>query len=747
MPTRRSVIGQFSAATLVSALPAGAQNTDTLPLSISVTTPPLMVAPVGVFFEAVLDEPVRSTRRGANTFPDAYLPEFHEITYIWSLPDVGPISTPEHLIAEHRRSDRAFGPFIARVFETPGRHRIAVEAFSPDGRHGRAEVFIDVADPANTFGPAGTIVVSADLDFTGAPPHDPRNALPDLESAFARYQQLGLAQVQILLRRNQVHVPPKGKSLRFRDQRGHCHLGAWGAGARPMVDMSHSGAGLLLVHPKWDGHALVMRDLHIRGGWDPMVELWDGPAHGAVISPRGDAAVLLHNCFEERCSVTVNSRPPKTSTGIRAMTFINAYEKTDFKDFLLLGPRDHVDVAVTGCRVVQNRMALNGGENRAVTSYSRYGRNSHSFVRCSASRLYIASNDIFIRHGWAQQKVIDNPAFRINRNNVPNMRAIVARNHIEGMIVRGAKATAVPLNLLIEQNYVVANPTTGPAIELRGGSVSVRNNIILEHATPKARGTGRGFQNFLSLRWRGKPNHVTQDMPFFVHNNSFILLRGQMPKNFTLIENEKGGFSQIQSGNNLLWAPKFATDPTGDGPLDTTSLGWDARYPGFRIGWARLKKQALPQHLFPGDTFVVPYWTDFLGFPLSRADFEGEAGRHALIIHASDGNRSYDALSGEVQVSFEDEGVRVAYLGSEHWRAGATFSLHCDRGRTPSALQTDFAQPPGTLALYTPLEGAGAWQSATPDLLASYDFLGRVRPGTGLFAAPQGRPSRGAVEP
>ena len=640
------------------------------------------------------------------------------------------------------------GPFIARVFATPGRHRVSVEAFAADGRRGRAEITVDVADPEQAFGPNNTIIIAADGDFTGAPPHDPSNAVTDLATAFKRYSALKTAQVRILLKRGQVHQALAKRGFRFKAQVAHCHIGAWGTGARPIVDLSRGDASFCVLNPKWDGHALVLRDLHFQGGWDSTVELWSGVPQGAVVATRGDASLLMHNCREVGCAVTVNSRPPKKYSGFRAMTFFNEYEKTDFKDFLLLGPRDEVDVAITGCRVVQHPNALNGGENRAVTSYGRYARNSHNFIRCSARRLYVASNDIFIRHGWALQKVIDNPAFRLNRNNIADMRAVIARNHIEGMMVRAAKGNEVPVNLLIEQNYIVSNPTTARPVLLRGGSATLRNNIILEHDTPKLRGTGAGFKGFVRLAWAGQ-NTKTRDMPFFVYNNSFILLRRNknIARKPQMVINEDAGFSHVEEGNNLLWAPALDVDPTGDGPLDTTALGWDARYLGARLGWARLKDQTLSRQMFPGDTVLIPYWEDFFYTRLRQADFAGEAGRHVIIIKMQGKKRSFEALTGDATFRFEPEGVRITNHSATHWPEGAEFTLHCDRGRTPTEMQTQYGHPKGTLALYAPMPGSGAWQSGTHGLIALHDFLGRVRPGSSHPDASAGPASRGAVEP
>jgi hypothetical protein len=151
--------------------------------------------------------------------------------------------------------------------------------------------------------------------------------------------------------------------------------------------------------------------------------------------------------------------------------------------------------------------------------------------------------------------------------------------------------------------------------------------------------------------------------------------------------------------------------------------------------------------MFPGDEMLVAYWPDFFDTPLHQSDFAGEAGRHVIAVQVEGKKRAFEALTGEAGFRFEPEGVRITNLSGKIWPEGADFSLHCDLGTTPTMMQAQYGHPPGTLSLYRPLPEAGAWQSVVPDLVATHDFLGRLRPGTTDPDAPAGRPSRGAVEP
>lgn len=220
-----------------------------------------------------------------------------------------------------------------------------------------------------------------------------------------------------------------------------------------------------------------------------------------------------------------------------------------------------------------------------------------------------------------------------------------------------------------------------------------------------------------------------------IYHNSFILLRRNIAP--AMVFQGKRPLPHVFVANNLLWAPNLG-DPTGDGPLDTTTLGWDARYRGARLGWAALRDQTLPATLFPGDAVTVPYWIDMLGLQLKQADFAGEAGRHVINVVIRDKWQSFDAQRGEVRFEFLSEGVRIVNRSPARWPEGAAFRLHLDRGASPSAMQTIYGHPPGTVSLYRPLPESGAWQSAQSTLAAPRDFLGRTR---SAFA------SRGAVEP
>lgn len=741
MTSRRTALGFISVAALTAALPmpggwSAAQSSGApLDVSIDINTPPLMIAPAGVMFEAK----VANADLEQAPYPNDYQPDFHRLFYVWSFPDHGPARAPEHLVDAHRRTDRAMGPFVSRVFETSGRHRISVDVFAPDGRRGRAEAFVTIDDHTKSFAPLGTIIVAPDGDFKGAPAHDPRNRFKDIKTAHKRYGQLGVDQVQILLKRGHSHVMASERALSFKKQKAHCHIGAWGDGTRPVVDMRKTGGTFINLQAEWSGHALVLRDLHFRGAWNPTTELWEGAVHKSLVQSNCDAALLLHDCREDGCTITVNSRAPRKASANGAMTFINEYDKTDFKDFLLLGPRENVDVAITGCRVVQHPDALNGGENRGATSYGLYGRNAHSFVRCSARRLYIASNDIFIRHGWGGFLVHDNSPFRLNRNDVADMRVVIARNHIEGMVIRRSKRGAVPMNLLVEQNYIVSNPTVPRPLFFEGGAASIRNNIVLEHNTPKPPKSGTGFRAFVTLTQNGD-NAKTRQMPFFVTHNSFISLRDETTnrRGPMAVLNDETYFPNVTQTNNLLWAPQMAKDVGTDGPLDTTPLNWDARYRGVRLGWARLRSQNMARNVFPGGDILIPYWDDFFGTPLRATDFAGEAGRHALTLRIEGKRQNFDALEKDIRVTFETRGVRVVNLSGVRWPKGASYNLHCDRGTTPMAMQRAYAHPKGTLALYRPLASSGAWKTAQSQDAVPYDFLGNLRPM---------QPSRGAIEP
>ena len=735
MTTRRKALRLISAGAAAGMMPWPGQvfAAGQISVSIRVTLPPLAVAPAGVFLEAIVeDRAARQSVHGA--FSSQYLPAFHEFHYRWSLPDAGPVRAPAHLVDAHRRTDRAEGPFMARVFATPGRHRVAVEVTAPDGRTGQAEAIVDVADPEAAFSAESTIVVSANGDFTGAPAHSARNAVIDLEAAMARYNALDVPQVRILLRRGQDYSGPR-KAFALKAQRAHCLIGAWGTGAAPRIDLRARGGTFMTVAKAWSGRSLVLSDLHFQGGWDPTTELWQGGAHKSIVRLDGESALLLHACREDGCAATINARRIKAPRPGGTMIFVNEHIKTDFKDYLLLCPREQADVAITGSQVVQHPQALNGAQARGKTSEAAYGRNAHNFFRGSARRLYIASNDIFVRHGWSTGTLYDNHALRLNRNNVRGMRAVIARNHIEGMLAQQAKKGAVPINMLIEQNYIVANPMTRPAFVFLGGATTLRNNIVLEHDTPRQPGGGSGFKGFVGLNWDGR-NKAAGRMPVLIYHNSFILLRRKARTE--ILDQDGQALSHVYLGNNLLWAPELAQDPTGHGPLDRASLGWDARYRGARLGWAGLEKQNLPQTLLPGDRFTVPYWNDMFGQRLSQADFAGQAGRHVIEIRIKGKRQAFDAQKGEAKFDFLSEGVRVTNQTPLRWPEGAGFRLHCDRGATPTAMQTAYAHPPGTISLYRPLPAAGAWRSADLKLRALHDFLGERRSDT---------PSRGAVEP
>lgn len=755
-PTRRKLLEMTSASAVALTLghPLCAQGRPPsnvaahLTVSLLTTAPSLEVAPAGYFFEAEVLEPAEE-RSATRKYTDGYDSNFHKPFYLWTFSDAGRFETPAHLVEPHRRKDSATGPFVGKVFDQDGTHRVRVDVYYPDGRWGWAETQVQVRASNAAFAAAETIIVAPDGNFAGAPPHLPRNAMRSLEQAFDRFAQLGTAHARILLKRGAIHVRGADDSFSLNRQTPDCLIGAWGSGARPVVDLRAGGGPFLSVGAKWAGRTMILSDLAFRGSWDSTVELWRGGRLRQLLSFKADATLTLHNCRETGCAVSVDSRDPRNRSPQGAQIFFNAYAKTDFKDFMLLAPRTLTDISVTGCRVVQHSQALNGGENRGTTSYALYARNSHNFIRCSARRLYVACNDIFVRHGWAPFRVYDNHPLRLNRNNASGMRAVIARNHLEGMIMRqagGAKGEVAPTNILIEQNYIVDNPTVTPTLAFRSGPVTLRNNIVLEHDTPKLPKSGRGFQEFIGLSTTGKGPSISNH-PFFIHHNSFICLRQTIKEGPPRIVRNEGEYRHVEVSDNILWAPHLDRPRTDDGPLDIIRLGWDARYRGIRLGWARLENFELSRNIVPGDSITFPYWRDFLGHPLSAQDFAGQADRHAIRLVAKKKKTDFDALKGEIAVRFLSKAVEVVNQSGQIWRAGALLALHCDRGTTPMTMDERFAQPGGTLALYTPARDSGAAGNAQGALHSEVDFLGNPRPGSAQADAPPGRAARGALEP
>lgn len=314
-------------------------------------------------------------------------------------------------------------------------------------------------------------------------------------------------------------------------------------------------------------------------------------------------------------------------------------------------------------------------------------------------------------------------------------------------------------NMLFEHNLWTGSPNYVQPLNFNGGGATIRNNIFVTDNVPRnstiTPGASGTFRAFIGLESDSiKPD--VADMPFFIYGNTFAVLREDNADNRLSAAGIVEGaelYNHVDVDNNILYVPNSTEfGDTSDGPLDLTSLGFDARNDGYRVGWYRVQGLALGSDVADSAGVTFSYAADdVFEYTPTGSDFGGSPyNRHRIEVRgfsSGNANRVYDVWDGEASVTFNASDFTITNLSGETWESGTEVRVTFDRGDQAMPMDTTYATPAGTLSLYRPQSGAGADQDATSGLVPLTDFLLNTRPGTAHPMAATGTPSRGAVEP
>jgi MYXO-CTERM domain-containing protein len=206
------------------------------------------VAPLAVFFDAR-----DSTCEGCAGVVDTW----HDLAYRWNFgdADAGTWSV------SGRSKNREIGPAAGHVFEQPGHYVVTLTVTDPvSGSIATTTHEIDVADPDQTFAGGNTICYrSSDSGgFDGCPAGAGQKTIASLNAV---YSDCAGADHRCLLRRGDTFT---AKSTIFLDANAPQILGAFGRGAKPVIDAAALG-GFALFQGAIDGDDWRIMDLRLVG--------------------------------------------------------------------------------------------------------------------------------------------------------------------------------------------------------------------------------------------------------------------------------------------------------------------------------------------------------------------------------------------------------------------------------------------------------------------------------------------------
>jgi hypothetical protein len=309
-------------------------------------------------------------------------------------------------------ANRAFGDRAAHVFApsraafaaagTPGRPagslRYTVRCTATDGtRAVTAEIAVAIENPDRVFPGERTVLVAPDGDFSGAP-GDP------FGRGYARARSVDGARTgdrRILFRRGTRFE--LSDHLSFDGVRAAAQLGAWGAGARPVLSGAVPSRKNRLIRIAKSSAQAEMAIWGIEGlsTWDPTTETAAGgvfPWGALTVTGGVQGHVTVHGCRFAGCSNTIHH--PSAA----ARTVISDTEITDWRDYGMLAGKQNV-LAIVGSRVEQNADAMGGG---AVPQFIRGGsnrQNDHGPLRVGSapagSWTLISQTQLRSVNGWS----------------------------------------------------------------------------------------------------------------------------------------------------------------------------------------------------------------------------------------------------------------------------------------------------------------------------------------------------------
>ena len=229
------------------------------------------VAPLSVFFDA-----------SGTTAASLTSKPFHELVYVWSFGDTAGGATWTYGARSGLSKNQAFGPVASHVFETAGSYTVTLTVFHFDSggtmSSASTTTSITVTNADTVFSGTNTIVFATDGVFTGKPTGAQEVTASDFASAVNTYQASGK---RLLFKKGQTFTNTSVARLSV----GSSQIGAWGSGAKPIVNLSASVPSLVFSGETTPNITdMVAMDIDFRGGGNANTSgvSWDGACHQAV---------------------------------------------------------------------------------------------------------------------------------------------------------------------------------------------------------------------------------------------------------------------------------------------------------------------------------------------------------------------------------------------------------------------------------------------------------------------------------
>lgn len=708
-------------------------------VEILARAPAVLAAPSGIWLEAVS---IAGFGVAGGPGPgEVYDPSFHEITFVWTVrgQPLAPYTAPQNLVAGWNNPNVAYGKKVAFHFPDPGSYTIDLWAVDRHGTTAAAETTVTVAAADAAYPGASTVCFSNDPGETWA------GEKPGCQRAtsFAQIQAAisgATGPLRILFKRGRTVTRSEISYVRARYAGEWMnHLGAWGTGAKPVLEGQKTGNMFGMATDAHSTTHLTIENLAFRGSWD--AEFETGVPCSTPFnfwSNTRELHVTISRCdFSGFSNVWLTAGPTTGGPVIVADCTVTDWQDYGFYDHgAATGKR-----AFIGTRITQNVNAGNGNPNVAyINFYNEHGPVRHDGEVGDA---YFACCDMFSRNGWSSTPpdTADQPCIRFNQGALAGATANCDRCVFEGghMVLKFTPVNSGqnerPGNYLIDKCLLIGTAKTWRGLVAAGyGGLTIRNTIGVLPNVPEYH-AGFGLEELARMYSEGGgPAAGNLSAPMQIYGNTALNLRNAAndPGLAWRMLTDTAGFVDVTEENNLVFAPGLDTPVNPQAPLDMAAPipGVSPRYRGVLFKEFPLVTGTIGT-VAAGASFTVPY-------PAGTNQAYWQAlpagdNRHAINLgNVKDQLDSvFYAELGEMTVAFEASAIRITNVSGTSW--SGDYWLALDRHSQKSAIPATHASP-ATLPMPRPVAAIGPGLGLVP-----YDDF----EGTPRGAAP----SAGALAP
>lgn len=581
----------------------------------------------------------------------------HKIDYRWEIRDasnnlLADWTAPANTTSDQKKAGYAYGFVVARVLPE-GEWTFTCTAIEwSSGKTATASTTVTVGDPEAAFSNIVVIDSAGTPDYTGKPTGAyEATSLADAISIITANDQFG--DWMVLFKRGQTHT----WASMWEPHNQYYYLGAWGAGADPVIDPSSNTSRVCLEVDQDSGTGRgEFRICNIDlgdGGWDTTTETALVDLRDFMINEACSNTIIDNVSIANYGHLVLCKTPsPGTNNLGRSIAFNNV-TVDGWRDFGLGLVKDSNQgsaksiMAALGCRVVQNPDASGGGPKYNPSTESVV-YNTHGPIRvATADIVVVEGNDMLSNTGWPVNKIYQSCVRAFTGDppyDLTGKKMIYARNATEGgyyamNIVEANGNPSTCLNVAVFDNIHVGVYNSRGLVRTTYSGVNVFANIIIapDTITSQFYGISTDESNVLSDYGDGEIN-------FF--SNTIAALFGD-GTTFSVANENSANPPAITHENNMVHEPN-RTGGTDYTPLDTTTYFFTPRYNGRRwVASYDATAVSLGYTNLANDTSVANPST-------LAANYKPQAGSAALGAYSS-GLVSYRDFTGAVRPSGSED--------------------------------------------------------------------------------------------